>query len=153
MSIRKHLTSRPRPHAQLLQQDPVIAFAKQAGFRVAEYDLPPYPLKLAGIIGLRMMAFMFSSGAFAWFLYHYVAKRSPVLNYGCLGLLATMLLAWPEVVGRSGVMLLDFWRPALGFRSALLVWDIFHIRTREEVESWNPFRFFCHLWAFPKEEE
>lgn len=35
----------------------------------------------------------------------------------------------------------------------MLVWDIFHIRTREEVEAWSIPRFFCHLWAFPKEEE
>jgi hypothetical protein len=35
----------------------------------------------------------------------------------------------------------------------VLVWDIFHIRTREEVASWSIPRFFCHLWAFPKEEE
>jgi hypothetical protein len=50
-------------------------------------------------------------------------------------------------------MLLDFWRPALGFRSALLVWDIFKIRTKEEVEGWNFNRFLAHLWAFPMEEE
>jgi hypothetical protein len=100
-----------------------------------------------------MLGFMLGSTVLAYFLYHYVAKRSYVLNYGCVGALAGILLLWPEVVGRSGVMLLDFWRPALGFRSALLVWDIFHIRTREEVNSWNPARFFCHLWAFPKEEQ
>jgi hypothetical protein len=35
----------------------------------------------------------------------------------------------------------------------VLVWDIFHIRTREEVSSWSIPRFYCHLWAFPKEEE
>lgn len=50
-------------------------------------------------------------------------------------------------------MLLDFWRPALGFRSSMLVWDIWNIRTREEVNSWNFFRFLAHLWAFPKEED
>lgn len=120
---------------------------------MAEYDLPPYPLKTAGLIGLRMMTFMFATGALAWFLYHYVANRSRFLNYSCMATVAAILLLWPEVTGRSGVMLLDFWRPALGFRSALLAWDIFHIRTRDEVNSWNPARFFCHLWAFPMEEE
>ncbi|CAO1616032.1 unnamed protein product [Jaminaea pallidilutea] len=138
---------------KLLDRDPVVHLAKQLGFRVAEYDLPPYPLKLAGIIALRMMGFMFFTGFLAWVLYHFVANRSRVLNYGCFAFVAGLLLAWPEITGRSGVMLLDFWRPALGFRSALLVWDIFHIRTREEVNSWNPARFFCHLWAFPMEEE
>lgn len=54
---------------------------------------------------------------------------------------------------RSTKMLLDFWRPALGFRSSLLVWDIFRLRTVEEVESWSFVRFLSHLWAFPKEEE
>ncbi|CAO1619174.1 unnamed protein product [Parajaminaea phylloscopi] len=138
---------------KLLDKDPVIEVAKKLGFRVAQYDLPPYPLATAGTIAVRMVTFMFSSGVLAWLLYHYVASQSRVLNYACLALLAGILLAWPEVTGRSGVMLLDFWRPALGFRSALLVWDIFHIRTREEVNSWNWPRFFCHLWAFPKEEE
>lgn len=38
-------------------------------------------------------------------------------------------------------------------RYPVLVWDIFNIRTREEVESWSAPRFFCHLWAFPKEED
>ncbi|CAO1629837.1 unnamed protein product [Sympodiomycopsis kandeliae] len=138
---------------KLLEKDPVVELAKALGYRVAEYDLPPYPLQTAGIIAVRMMGFMGATGVLAWVLYHYVANRSRFLNYSCMAVVASVLLLWPEVVGRSGVMLLDFWRPALGFRSALLAWDIFHIRTREEVNSWNPARFFCHLWAFPMEEE
>lgn len=39
------------------------------------------------------------------------------------------------------------------FAFPVLVWDIFNIRTKEEVNSWSAPRFFCHLWAFPKEEE
>lgn len=138
---------------QLLEKDPILELFRKLGFKVTEYDLPPYPLEAAGWLAVRMLGFMVSVGVLAWFLYHYVANRGRVLNYGCFGALAAILLAWPELTGRSGVMLLDFWKPALGFRSALLVWDIFHIRTREEVNSWNPGRFFCHLWAFPKEEE
>ncbi|CEH18852.1 hypothetical protein CBOM_05556 [Ceraceosorus bombacis] len=137
----------------LLNSDPVLDAARWAGFEVVEYDLPPYPLRTAGIIAIRMMSFMFFTSFVARLLYYHVATKSQVLRYGCVGGLSAVLLAWPIVTGMSGCMMLDFWRPALGFRSSLLVYDIFVIRTRQEIDSWNFARFFCGLWAFPKEED
>lgn len=136
---------------QLLASDPVLDTARRFGFKVVEYDVPPYPLWTAGIIAVRMLSFIVGSALVAFFLYHKVAVKSQVGKWASILSLIVSLLAWPLVTGRSGVMLLDFWRPALGFRSCLLVWDIFHIRSVEEVNSWSFARFFAQLWTFPKE--
>jgi len=139
---------------KLFKSDPVLDTARKFGFKVVTYDIDPYPLRMAAIIAVRMSAFIFTTSVIAYFLYHKTNHHSsPVIKYGIIGGLITTFLAWPLVTGMSGVMLLDFWRPALGFRSALLVWDIFKIRTKEEVEGWNFNRFLAHLWAFPMEEE
>lgn len=136
---------------KLLPSDPVLDTARRFGIKVVEYDLPPYPLWTAGIIGIRMLSFIVGSAVVAYFMYHKLAVKSQVGKWFSILSLITVLLAWPMITGRSGVMLLDFWRPALGFRSCLLVWDIFHIRTVEEVNSWSFARFFAQLWTFPKE--
>ncbi|PWN53725.1 hypothetical protein IE53DRAFT_383765 [Violaceomyces palustris] len=136
---------------KLLDHDPILEQFRSWGFKVVEYDLPPYPLALAGIISVRMLSFIVGSAVVAYFLYHKVAVRSPLLNWVCILSLIGALMSWPLLTGMSGVMLLDFWRPALGFRSSMLVWDIFRIRTREEVNSWSFARFFAQLWTFPKE--
>jgi len=138
---------------ELLNYDPVVAAARRAGFKVVEYDLPVYPIVTAGFQLLYMIGFIVGTSFAAWVLYHYVAHRSFVLKWGCIGGMATTMLAWPVIAGYSGCMMLDFWRPALGFRSALLVYDVFHLRRRDEVNSWNFARFLCALWAFPKEED
>ncbi|PWN88676.1 hypothetical protein FA10DRAFT_272938 [Acaromyces ingoldii] len=137
---------------KLLEKDPVLELARKLGFKVTEFDLPPYPVERLLGEGSLLMAFMLSSTLVCYLLYHYVNKNA-LLRHACIGGMVSALIAWPVVTGQSGIMLLDFWKPALGFRSCLLVWDIFQIRTREEVQSWNFARFFCHLWAFPLEEE
>lgn len=136
---------------KLLASDPVLDTFRNLGFKVVEYDVPPYPLVTAGIMSVRMLSFIVGSAAVAYLLYHKVAVKSQVGKWASMLFLIGSLLAWPLVTGRSGVMLLDFWRPALGFRSCLLVWDIFHIRTVQEVNSWSFARFFAQLWTFPKE--
>ncbi|KAJ1021960.1 hypothetical protein NDA18_005197 [Ustilago nuda] len=136
---------------KLLPSDPVLDTFRKLGYKVVEYDIPPYPLYTAGWIAVRMLGFLVASSIVAYLLYHKVAVKSRVGKWLCMVGLIVSLLAWPLVTGRSGVMLLDFWRPALGFRSCLLVWDIFHIRTYHEVSSWSFVRFFAQLWTFPKE--
>ncbi|KAJ1023593.1 hypothetical protein NDA16_003210 [Ustilago loliicola] len=136
---------------QLLASDPVLDTARKLGIKVVEYDIPPYPLYTAGLIAIRMLSFLVGSSLVAFFLYHNVAVKSQLGKWFSILSLIISLLAWPLVTGRSGVMLLDFWRPALGFRSCLLVWDIFHIRSYDEVKSWSFARFFAQLWTFPKE--
>lgn len=136
---------------KLLPSDPVLDTFQHLGWKVVEYDLPPYPLRTAGIISIRMLGFIVASTVVAHMLYHRLAKRSQAGKWISIIGLIVLLLAWPMMTGRSGVMLLDFWRPALGFRSCLLVWDIFHIRSKEEVESWSFARFFAQLWMFPME--
>lgn len=147
-------TKRPQYSAlgfPLLDHDPLLTTFRTLNFRVVEYELPPYPLRLAGIVAIRMLSMIVGSSIVAYFLYHRVASRSNLLRWASLLGLITAFMIWPLLTGMSGVMLLDFWRPALGFRSSLLIWDIFHIRTRPEVESWNFARFLAQLWAFPKE--
>jgi len=39
---------------ELLKKDPVLEFFRARGFKVVEYDLDPYPLRLAAIIAVRM---------------------------------------------------------------------------------------------------
>ncbi|SPO27236.1 uncharacterized protein UTRI_10353 [Ustilago trichophora] len=136
---------------KLLASDPVLDTARKFGYKVVEYDVPPYPLWTAGIIAVRMLSFIVGSAVVAFFLYHKLAVKSQLGKWFSILSLIVSLLAWPLVTGRSGVMLLDFWRPALGFRSCLLVWDIFHIRSVQEVNSWSFARFFAQLWTFPKE--
>jgi hypothetical protein len=138
---------------KLLKKDPILEGARKAGFKVVEYDLPPYNVRgLAGVAN-ELLAFMILSTIACYILYHGVSHRSALLKQACVGAMISALIAWPLITGQSGIMLLDFWKPALGFRSCLLVWDIFNIRTRPEVNGWSFARFFCHLWAFPKEEE
>lgn len=137
---------------KLLKKDPILEAARSFGFKVTEYDLPAYPVRQLAGVANELLAFMIASTVVCYFLYHFVAK-TPFLRQACVGGMIATLMAWPIVTGQSGIMLLDFWKPALGFRSCLLVWDIFNIRSDEEVKNWSPPRFFCHLWAFPKEEE
>lgn len=137
---------------KLPKKDPILEHARRAGFKVLEYDVPAYPVRKMLGVANELLVFMLLSTVVAYFLYFYVAK-TPLLRQASVGALISALIAWPIATGQSGIMLLDFWKPALGFRSCLLVWDIFNIRTQEEVASWSGARFFCHLWAFPKEEE
>lgn len=66
--------------------------------------------------GSLLMAFMLSSTLLCYLLYHYVNKNA-LLRHACIGGMVSALIAWPVVTGQSGIMLLDFWKPALGFRS------------------------------------
>lgn len=136
---------------KLLPSDPVLDTFRHLGFKVVEYDIPRYPLYTAAIVSIRILAFIVGSATVAYGMYHGIAKKSQVGKWFSIFSLISTLLAWPMLTGRSGVMLLDFWRPALGFRSCLLVWDVFHIRSVAEVESWSFARFFAQLWTFPKE--
>ncbi|EPQ29160.1 uncharacterized protein PFL1_03447 [Pseudozyma flocculosa PF-1] len=136
---------------KLLDSDPVLDVSRKLGFKVVEYDLPPYPLYKAGVGSIQMLSFIFGSGIVAYFLYHNVAKKSAAGKWFSILFLITALMTWPLLDPMSGVMLIDFWKPALGFRSSLLVWDIFQIRSVPEVESWGFARFFAQLWTFPKE--
>lgn len=67
-------------------------------------------------VGLELLAFMIGSTAICYLLYFYVAK-TPLFKWASVGAMISMLMAWPAITGVSGVMLLDFWKPALGFRS------------------------------------
>ncbi|KAN0060299.1 hypothetical protein ACQY0O_007628 [Thecaphora frezii] len=149
-----HFSPRPQYSGlgfKLLDSDPVLDLARKWRFKVVEYDLPPYPLFDGLIIGLRMLSFIGGSAVAAYLLYHHVAKKSVAGKWFSLISIIVALMTWPLLTGMSGVMLLDFFRPALGFRSSLLAWDIFHIRSVQEVESWSFARFFAQLWTFPKE--
>ena len=59
---------------------------------------------------------MIGSTAICYMLYFYVAK-TPLFKWASVGAMISLLMAWPAITGVSGVMLLDFWKPALGFRS------------------------------------
>ncbi|KAK0519121.1 hypothetical protein OC834_007491 [Tilletia horrida] len=135
----------------LLYTDPVLDFARKAGFKVTEYNQPRYPLWPAAFAFLQTLGFILGTGALAYFLYHGIAKRSQAGKWLCSVSLISLFLLWPTITPQSGAMLLDFFRPALGFRSALLIWDVFMLRPVEEVNSWHPFQFFAQIWAFPRE--
>lgn len=103
---------------ELLDHDPVVAAARRVGLKAVEYDLPVYPLATAGIQLVYMLGFIVGTSAAAWTLYHYVAHRSYVLKWGCIGGMATTMLAWPVIAGYSGCMMLDFWRPVSTLRES-----------------------------------
>lgn len=77
---------------------------------------PPDPVEKLISVGNELLAFMLFSTVICYFLYFYVAK-TPLFKWASVGAMISMLLAWPAITGVSGVMLLDFWKPALGFRS------------------------------------
>ncbi|CAD6885287.1 unnamed protein product [Tilletia laevis] len=150
------LFTRKRARSQLLgvpllYNDPIVELAKRGGFTVTEYNQARYPLVDGAIAFLQLLGFIVGTGALAYFLYHLAAKRNVVAKWVCTVSLISLFLAWPSLTPMSGAMLLDFFKPALGFRSALLVWDVFMLRPLEEVNSWHPFQFFAQLWAFPLE--
>lgn len=146
-----------------LTHDPFLAFWRRLAHGNARtFDLPPYPLdRLPGVV-LGILYFVFSTAFCAYFAYHLLVPRaqagslkaaeSRTLRIGLALPLMVSFLLWPLYTGRSGVMIFDFWRPALGFRSALLAWDVFVLRDVEEVYSWSIGRFIAHLWTFPVEE-
>ena len=65
--------------------------------------------------------------------------------------LVSALAIWPLVHTEEQAMALRFMRPAFSFRTSLLVWDVFQIRPREEVLTWDISTFLAYLWAFPVE--
>lgn len=65
--------------------------------------------------------------------------------------LVSALALWPLVHTEEQAMALRFVRPAFSFRTSLLVWDVFQIRPREVVSTWDISTFLAHLWAFPVE--
>ncbi|KAK0569439.1 hypothetical protein OC861_000927 [Tilletia horrida] len=142
---------RSRFGVPMFVNDPIVELAKKAGFKVTEYNQARYPLWEGLFAFIQSFGFIVGTGVLAYFLYHGAAKRSPIAKWSCTFSLIGLFLAWPTLTPQSGAMLLDFFRPALGFRSALLVWDIFILRPVPEVESWHPFQFFAQLWAFPRE--
>ncbi|KAL9932633.1 hypothetical protein V8E36_008332 [Tilletia maclaganii] len=145
-SLFKHKQPRSRFGIPLFEHDPVLALARRAGFKVTEYNQPRYPLWPAAFAFLQTLSFIIGTGVLAYALYHSkIAKWASTIS------LIVLFLVWPTLTPQSGAMLLDFFRPALGFRTALLTWDIFILRPVEEVEAWHPFNFFAQLWAFPRE--
>lgn len=81
------------------------------------------------------------------------AHAAPQVRRAAALVLSGLVLLWPVLVGRGEVTVFNFMRPAVGFRSSLLVWDLFQIRTVQEVQSWSCTRFVAHLWFFPMEQE
>lgn len=84
-------------------------------FRLAEIETIDPVDKLVSVGG-ELLAFMLFSTACCYLLYFYVAK-TPLLKWASVGAMISMLLGWPFATGTSGAMLVDFWKPALGFRS------------------------------------
>ncbi|KAE8210666.1 hypothetical protein CF327_g5479 [Tilletia walkeri] len=135
----------------LFHSDPIVNLAKRGGFKITEYNQARYPLWEALFSLLQSLGFIIGTGALAYFAYHLAAKRNKAAKWVfTLGFISLFLL-WPMLTPQSGAMLLDFFKPALGFRSSLLIWDVFMLRPVEEVESWHPFQFFAQIWAFPLE--
>lgn len=81
------------------------------------------------------------------------AHAKPAVRRNAALVLSALVLLWPVLVGRGEVTAFNFLRPAVGFRSSLLVWDLFQIRTVQEVQSWSIMRLVAHLWFFPMEQE
>lgn len=67
--------------------------------------------------------------------------------------LSALILAWPFFVELGTTAMINYVRAALAFRTSLLAWDMFMIRTREEVARWSFFDTHSHLWLMPIEEE
>lgn len=146
-----------------LSEDPFLRFwSKLFHQQAILYDMPPYPIEQAGIVIVRILAFIFATAVYAYAAYHLLVPRVPAnspqaarsrpTRIAIAVPLMLTLFFWPAFAGQSGVMMFDFWRPALGFRSALLAWDIFSLRQVDEVHSWSFGRFVAHLWSFPVEE-
>jgi hypothetical protein len=45
------------------------------------------------------------------YVLYYTVGKTYAARVGCVGLVSAILLAWPVFAGRSGCMMLDFWRP------------------------------------------
>lgn len=148
----------------LLPVDPFLAFwSNLTSGEIQRYDLPPYPSWPACTVVFDITTFMFGTGLYAYASYHLLIPRvqhqSPkaadsrhLRTFLAIPLIVALLL-WPALTGQSGALMFDFWKPSLGFRSALLTWDIFRLREVDEVYSWSFNRFMAHLWGFPIEEQ
>lgn len=131
----------------------VTRFAHQLGLETAEY--PPVKLSMTQFID-ESLRFALDAAVLTTIVYmvHLITARAPpaVRRVGAFGA-AGVVLFWPLLVGTGESALLNFLRPGIGFRSALLAWDILQIRTVEEVQSWSLIEFVGYLCFFPVEKE
>lgn len=130
----------------------VLEFFQRLGFETMQYA--PEPMNsvvymdemLRGVLDLSIMTLV------VYVAFYATANASPAVRRAAAVVVSGMVLLWPIQAGRGETWLFNFFRPAIGFRSALLAWDIFQIRTVHEVQSWSFRLFVCHLWFFPVEE-
>ncbi|WFD27693.1 hypothetical protein MNAN1_002697 [Malassezia nana] len=119
------------------------------GAEVKAYPGPPFSLETFCDEALRMILDLVLFFFLACLAYRITAHHA---RWRCLAalLLIHVLYTWSLVLhGQSA--LINFLRAALAFRTSLLVWDIFTIRTPAEVQSWSMARTFAQLWLFPVE--
>ncbi|WFC97398.1 hypothetical protein MYAM1_000110 [Malassezia yamatoensis] len=136
----------PRP-------DEWMRFFRRCGFETMQYSSSTLTSEVFLNEGLRLLLDLLVMTIIFYVVYHSTSRSSPTVRRTVSFCMAGLLMLWPVVVGSGRSAVLNFLRPAVGFRSGLLVWDIFQIRTVEEVESWSCAMFIAHLWLFPTEPE
>ncbi|WFD30682.1 hypothetical protein MSPP1_001704 [Malassezia sp. CBS 17886] len=132
----------------------VKEFFEQHGFEVILYEgRAPVPFVQFMDEFARVWMDLIAYGFLTYAVYHASTKASQRTRDGiALGLIAA-LYTWPFLVGLGSAELFNFLRPAIVFRSSLLLWDIFHIRTTDEVLHWGLVMFLNHLYLFPVEDD
>ncbi|WFD04398.1 hypothetical protein MOBT1_003107 [Malassezia obtusa] len=131
----------------------VLEFFQRMGFKTLQYG--PVGMNSVVLIDecLRLYIDILVLTVIVYTLYYATASASPQVRRATAFVACGCVLFWPLVVGRGQSAVFNFFRPAIGFRSSLLAWDIFQIRPMHEVKSWSRTLFVAHLWFFPKEEE
>lgn len=122
------------------------------GFEVLEYPMPQLSSSRALDELLRLLLDMVVFSLIVYPAYYVTSSLSLTVRRMVAMVLMSMLMAWPLAVGVGMSMLMNYLRPALAFRSSLIIWDIFCIREPQEVLSWSFELFEAHLWFFPYEK-
>ncbi|WFD41479.1 hypothetical protein MPSI1_000108 [Malassezia psittaci] len=130
-----------------------MRFFRRCGFETMQYSSSMLTSDMFLNEGLRLILDLLVMTIIFYVVYHSTSRSSPTVRLIVSICMAGLLILWPVVVGTGKCAVFNFLRPAVGFRSGLLVWDIFQIRSVEEVESWSWAMFIAHLWLFPTEPE
>lgn len=123
------------------------------GFEVIKYPMPDVSLEQFFDEMARVALDTFLFAAVVIPLYYATAKAPQTVRRLLAFLLSSLLFLWPSFLNTGKSALINYLRPAAGFRSALLLWDIFQIRSVEEVQSWSLSRFYSQLFLMPREKK
>ena len=122
------------------------------GARVYEYPMPDISFEDIADEGTRLIFDTFVLSFIVIFLYRSTLSLSPMTHRFFTFILSSIIMMWPFFMIPGKALSVSYIRAAIAFRFSLLTWDMFEIRSREEVQKWTFPITYSHLTLLPVEK-